>query len=101
MPPVSGLNCMSAEQPGQGKCSMFFEPSMRGPSCAILTASRTVVAAYFPYCLAALPIDGPALARSFGFMIGRNYTLVLNVRNLAHRLLVSLMRPTCLTLWSP
>src|ERR1700738_3986866 len=29
MPPVSESKCMSAEQPGQGKCSIFFEASMR------------------------------------------------------------------------
>src|SRR5512134_2098109 len=36
---------------------------------------------YFPYCLAALLIDGPALARSCGFMIGRNESFALNARN--------------------
>src|SRR5436190_20310008 len=29
MPPVSGSKCMSAEQPGQGKCTIFFDASMR------------------------------------------------------------------------
>src|SRR6185369_1410133 len=29
MPPVSGSKCMSAEQPGKGKWSIFFEASMR------------------------------------------------------------------------
>ena len=33
---------------------------------------------YFPYCLTALPIDGPAAARSCGFMIGRKETFALN-----------------------
>src|SRR5262245_16849436 len=41
----------------------------------------TVVVGYFPYRLAAAPIEGPALARSCGFMIGRNETLALNARN--------------------
>jgi hypothetical protein len=45
-------------------------------------ATAPVVALiYFPYCLAALPIAGPALARSCGFMIGRKETLALNARN--------------------
>src|SRR6266567_4637717 len=36
---------------------------------------------YFPYCWAALAIDGPAVARSCGFMIGRKETFALKARN--------------------
>ncbi len=35
----------------------------------------------FPYWPAALPIDGPALAKSCGLIIGRNDTFALNARN--------------------
>jgi hypothetical protein len=48
---------------------------------ASLAELRDVGAVYFPYCLAALPIAGPALARSFGSMIGRNETFALKARN--------------------
>src|SRR5438128_1559063 len=36
---------------------------------------------YFPYCLAACPIDGPAVARSCEFMTGRSETFAPNARN--------------------
>src|SRR5690349_325264 len=36
---------------------------------------------YLPYCLTELSIAGPALARSCGFMTGRNQTFALKARN--------------------
>src|SRR5581483_3888912 len=44
-------------------------------------SNRITVPVYFPYSLAALPIDVLALARSCGFMIGRKDTFALNARN--------------------
>src|SRR5258708_24665623 len=43
--------------------------------------ARIIAVLYFPYCATALPIDGAALARSCGFIIGRNETFALKARN--------------------
>ena len=44
-------------------------------------SSATAPSVYFPYCCPALAIDGPAVARSCGFMTGRKETFALNARN--------------------
>src|SRR5882672_11416154 len=52
------------------------EPDTENVTCQ--DESRPLMLHYhFPYCRAALAIDGPAVARSCGFMTGRNVTCAL------------------------
>src|SRR3954471_13534465 len=71
-----------SRQPGAMRYTRFFDlNSFRAVRQYDDRAVIGIIAAYFPYCSAALLIEGPALTRSCGFMIGRNETFALTARN--------------------